>query len=128
LNFGDYRLYNAYIVTFNHFNQLYLDNFMIGDYFTIPLEISSLFTDPVHTYSDIDDVDVIEMRFPNGFLEKQYGLTPDMNIPKDIVFEYYIGSEHLNVTKPSKNRGFTIETKEKGTHLVQYIKREYAQL
>jgi len=124
LNFGDYRLYNGYIVTYNDQNQLYLRNYTIDDYFAIPKEVSRLFFNPVEVYSNIDDVEVVEMTFPNGFLEIEYGLTPDLNIPSDIIFEYVIFANQLNVMKPSVGKGFTVESKQKGQPLASYITQQ----
>jgi len=62
------------------------------------------------------------MNFPNGFLEKRYGLTPDLPISKDLIFEYYIFADELNVTR--KGRGFTVQSKQTGANLAKYINQQ----
>jgi hypothetical protein len=121
LNLGDYRLFNGYIVMVNSNDELYLENLIIDDNFAIPYELSSRFENPVKAYSDIDDVGIIEMKVPNVFLENKYGLTLHSNIPKDLVFEYVVYAEQMNVMIGDTGRGFTIETNERGQNLARYI-------
>jgi hypothetical protein len=128
LNLGDYRLFNGFIVTYNDKNQLYLQNYVVNDYFTIPKQVSKLFENPVKVYSEIDDVNVVEMTFPNGFLQKEYGLTPNLHIPSDITFEYVIFADQLDIMKPSIGRGFTVQSTQKGQKLAKYIIQKSQQI
>lgn len=101
-------------------NQLCLDYYKIDDYFAIPKKVSKFFYNPVKSYSHIDDIEIVEMTYPNGFLETKYGLK-NVNIPSDIVFEYVNFANQLDIMKPSIGNGFTVKSKEKGKKLAEYI-------
>jgi hypothetical protein len=123
LNFGNYRLAYGYIVTYNDKNQLYLENYTIDDYFMIPHEVSKLFDDPVQSYDNHEDVAVVEMKFPHEYLEEAYGLTPDLDVPKDITFEYVTFADQLNIMDYTTGKGFTVELEEAYGDFVNYINK-----
>lgn len=51
-----------------------------------------------------------------------------MNIPSDTVFEFVTFANQLNVMKSNVGKGFTIESKERGKKLTEYITKKLMKL